>query len=133
VARRIAAAWFGGALGALVNSLLVWLLAGADVLDAIGVEIRPVLSADWLVHRLVWGSLWGLGYPLAATADPSPVRAGLLLSLAPSAAQLLFFYPRAGHGMLGLSLGTATPLVVLAANAVWGWVLGRSVLAAGAR
>jgi hypothetical protein len=131
--QRIAAAWFGGAVGALVNSLALWLLARADVLAAIGVRIAPTLSGEWLADRLVWGSLWALGYPALTGAGLGPVRAGLALSLAPSAAQLLYFFPRAGHGALGVSLGAATPLVVLAANGLWGWVLARSVVAARGR
>ena len=61
----------------------------------------------------------------------TPVRAGLLLSLAPSAAQLFYFFPMGGAGWLGAELGGLTPLFVLAANAVWGWVLARVIIAAG--
>jgi hypothetical protein len=53
---------------------------------------------------------------------------GILLSLAPSAFQLLYVFPHeAGEGMLGLRLGALTPVFVLAMNAVWGlaapWLL----------
>ena len=132
---RLAVAYFGGALGGLLNSFVVWLLARADLIAAIGVRIAPPRSLDWdwLGPRILWGSLWGLGYPLVARGGLRPVQAGLLLSLAPSAAQLFYFFPRAEHGLLGLSLGALTPLVVLAANALWGWVLARTVIAAGRR
>ena len=129
--RRLAPAYFGGAVGALINSLAVWIFARADLLAAIGVGIAPGLTWSWIAHRLLWGSLWGLGYPLVRRVVPSPARAGLLLSLAPSAAQLFWFSPRSGHGLLGLELGLATPLVVVAANALWGWVLARTATATG--
>ncbi len=128
---RFAAAYLGGAVGALANSLAVWLLARADLLAAIGVALRPGLSWPWLENRLLWGGLWGLGYPLVRRAGLTPVRAGLALSLAPSAATLLWFFPQAGRGLAGLELGLATPGVVLAANALWGWVLVRVVQACG--
>lgn len=131
--RRIAAAWFGGAVGALANSIAVWLVSRAGLLAAIGVAIAPALTWHWLAPRLVWGSLWALPFPFLVRSSPSAVRAGLLLSLAPSTAQLLYFFPHTGHGLLGLSLGAATPLVVLAANAVWGVALAWTAVAAGGR
>jgi len=53
---------------------------------------------------------------------------GIILSLVPSAFQLLCMFPReTGHGYFGLGLGTLTPVFVLAANALWGlsaaWLL----------
>jgi hypothetical protein len=128
--RRAAVCYFGGAVGAVANSLLVWLLAAAGVLAQIGVAMAPPLAWPWLSHRVLWGGIWGLGLvPLLPRLGP--VRAGLLWSLAPSAAQLLYFFPRDGRDWLGLDLGLATPLVVLAANAVWGWVAARTIAAAG--
>ena len=46
-------------------------------------------------------------------------------SLAPSAAALFYFMPVAGRGTLGRELGELTPVVVVLANARWGWALGR--------
>jgi hypothetical protein len=53
---------------------------------------------------------------------------GIVLSLAPSAFQLLYVFPHeTDRGVLGLGLGALTPALVLAANAVWGlsaaWLL----------
>lgn len=127
---RIAAAYFGGSVGALANSLAVWLLAEAQLLAAIGVTIHPRFTWAWLSHRLLWGSLWGLGYPLVASFQKTAWKAGLLLSLAPSLAQLFYFSPRMGAGMGGLASGMLTPLVVLLANALWGIVLARVVASA---
>jgi hypothetical protein len=130
VIRKLAAAYFGGALGGLVSTLAVWLVARAGLLAAIDVELAPGLGWASLSHRLLWGGLWGLGHPLAERFARGPVRAGLLLSLAPSAAQLFYFFPARGGELLGLHLGALTPAVVLLANALWGFVLGRAVVAA---
>jgi len=60
------------------------------------------------------------------------VRAGLVVSLLPSARSLFLQLPNAGYGMLGVQLGALTPVVVLAANALWGWLLGSLVGRVGA-
>ena len=52
---------------------------------------------------------------------------GIILSLAPSAFELLYVFPRETGHLLGLSHGMLTPVFVLAANAIWGlsaaWLL----------
>jgi hypothetical protein len=108
-----------GAFGGLVNSFAVWICGELGVTGALGVAIAPDLTAAWLYPRIVWGGLWGFLFalPLGTT---STLRRGLLLSLAPAAFQLFFFYPRAGHGTLGLELGVLTPVCVLLFSAVWG-------------
>jgi hypothetical protein len=129
VIRRLAVAYFGGALGGLASTLAVWLVARAGLLDAIDVRLAPSLTWPALAPRLLWGSLWGLGHPLVSPLR-GPVQAGLLLSLAPSAAQLLYFFPARGGEIFGVNHGALAPLVVLLANALWGWVLGRTVATA---
>jgi hypothetical protein len=129
--RRMAVSYFGGALGAVLSSLCLVLAARAELLSLIGVGIAPKLTWTWLEPRILWGGLFGLGFPLIARLGYAPVRAGLLLSLVPSALQLFYFFPRQGYEMLGGSLGTLTPLVVLATNGVWGWVVAHTVIATG--
>ena len=124
---RASMTFAAGAFGALINSLAVW-AAGAYRLSArLGVGIAPALTADWLYPRIVWGGLWGFLFML-----PLPPRRwwlrGIVLSLAPSAFQLLYYFPHeTGHGLLGRGLGTLTPVFVLAASAIWGlaaaWLL----------
>ena len=116
-----------GAFGALINSLAIW-AAGAHHLTArLGVRIAPHLAADWLYPRIVWGALWGFLFILPVLPGRWWLR-GIVLSLAPTAFQLLYLFPReSGHGLLGIGLGTLTPVFVLAANALWGlaaaWLL----------
>lgn len=108
-----------GAFGGFVNSLVVWICGELGVPPALGVAIAPDLTVAWLYPRIVWGGLWGFLFalPLGTT---STLRRGLLLSLVPAAFQLFVFYPRAGHGNLGLDLGLLTPVCVLVFSAVWG-------------
>ena len=128
--RRLATAYFAGAAAALASSLAIWLAGRADLTALLGVTLAPPLTWSWLAPRVLAGSLWGLGYPLVRRYGFTPVRAGLVLSLAPSIAQLFVFLPEAGHGMLGVGRGALTPVVVLALNALWGWVLARVALMA---
>jgi hypothetical protein len=129
--RRVGMAYFGGAVGALVSSVALWLAGRAALTAMLGVAISPTLSVAWIEPRILEGGLWGLAYPFLLRRGLPAVRAGLLLSLAPSLAQLFWALPRAGQLMLGVGLGPLTPVVVLIENAIWGWTLARIVIAAG--
>lgn len=119
LARSLALCFAAGTMGALANGLALWIAGRAGLTAALGVAIAPDLTAAWLYPRLVWGGLFGLLFALPLSFRSAGTR-GLAVSLAPTLAQLLYFFPRAGGGALGLELGAATPLVVLLANAVWG-------------
>ena len=49
-----------GCLGALANSLAVWLFGSTGINSSLGVSIAPSLTSGWLYPRIVWGGLWGL-------------------------------------------------------------------------
>jgi hypothetical protein len=119
VLRTLSLCFAAGAVGALANSVAAWAAGQGGLTRSLGVAIAPGLTAGFLYPRLVWGGLWGL---LFATpwGRGSAIRAGLLLSLAPSLAQLFYFFPHAGRGWLGVELGALTPVVVLVLNAIWG-------------
>jgi hypothetical protein len=129
VTSRLAVAYFGGAVAALIASLVLWALVQIEIVRMLGVELPLELSWSWLGPRLLWGSLFALAYPLPRRMGHGPVKSGLILSLVPSFYELVVVMPRSGHGLLGLSLGLLTPLVVLATNALWGWALARVMIA----
>ena len=109
-----------GSLGGLVNSIAAWLCGAYGVSAALQVAIAPRLTPGWLYPRIVWGGLWGLLFLIPMVKSRFVVR-GLIVSLGPTAAQLFYFFPNVlSQGMLGLKLGTLTPLLVLLLNAVWG-------------
>jgi hypothetical protein len=119
-ARRLSLVFAAGAVGAVANGLALWAAGASGLTAALGVRIEPSLSAAWLAPRVVWGGLWGLLF-LLPLASQRWVAQGLALSLLPSLVQLFVIFPQhTSAGVLGLGLGAATPLVVLAANAVWG-------------
>ncbi len=131
--RRMAVAYFGGSVGALANSLALWLAGRAGLTAMLGVTLSPELTWAWIAPRILWGGIFGLGYPLVLRFHSGPTRAGLALSLVPTAAAFFYFLPRAGRGLLGVSAGPLTPLVVLVANGIWGWALARTFVATGER
>ncbi len=125
--QRLFTAYAAGSIAALVASCALWVAGRAELIAALDVSIAPSLTWPWIARRLIWGGLWALPYPLLLLGRMSPTRRGVLLSLAPSAAQLFYFFPEAHLGTLGSKLGTLTPLVVVLFNALWGWSLGRVV------
>jgi len=119
IARTLSLCFSAGAVGGFANSLAVWAGGQLGLHAALGVAISPALTPGWLYPRLVWGGLWGALFllPIAGGA----LRRGLLLGLAPALFQLFVVFPYwQGRGWLGVELGPLTPVVVIAANLVWG-------------
>lgn len=120
VLRRIAIVFSAGSLGGLTNSLVVWLFGFLGITTAFGVDITPALNPVWLYPRVVWGGLWGFVFLLPILRG-SFVARGFVFSIAPTLVQLFVVFPlKAQKGMMGLDLGTFTPLFVIVFNAVWG-------------
>jgi hypothetical protein len=126
--RKLAGPYAAGALAALLTSLVLWIAVRAKLGGLVDVQLGKLfpggLDPHWLASRALEGSLFGLALPLARWRGLTPVRAGLAVSLLPSLRALFLQLPGAGYGMLGVQLGALTPVVVLAANALWGWLLG---------
>ena len=119
-----------GCLGALANSLAVWLFGDLGITSSFGVAIAPKLSAGWLYPRIVWGGIWGLLFILPMLQSKLFLK-GAVLSLFPTAVQLFLVFPlKANKGMAGLELGLYAPLFVLFFNWVWGFVTALAIKAA---
>lgn len=120
--------FFGaGCLGALANSLVVWLFGDLGITSSWGVSISPSLTPDWLYPRIVWGGLWGLVFVLPMLKSRLLLK-GTVLSIFPTAIQLFVVFPFKAHkGMAGIELGLYTPLFVLFFNWVWGVVTALTI------
>ena len=122
--RNLSLVFAAGFLGALWNSLAVWLGGYLGIAPALGVHIAPALTPAFLYPRLVWGGIWGLLFLLPMGRLSFPSR-GLLFSLAPTLVQLCLVFPLMVHkGVLGLQLGVLTPGLVVFYNAIWGYAAG---------
>ncbi|NIW86847.1 MAG: hypothetical protein GWN09_09705 [Gammaproteobacteria bacterium] len=120
--RSCAFAYAAGSVGGLANSIAVWLFGAIGITAALGVAIGPALTPPWLYPRLVWGGIWGALLLLPILRRRVVLR-GLLFGLGPTIVQLGIVLPiKAQKGMLGLELGTLTPVFVLIFNSVWGIV-----------
>ena len=123
--KNISLVFVAGCWGALLNSLTFWLFGILGIPAALGIHSSPpALTAAFLYPRLVWGGLWGLLFLLPMGRWSFPAR-GLLFSLAPTLMQLFLVFPVMAHkGVLGLQLGSLTPLLVVFYNAIWGYGAG---------
>lgn len=122
--QKVSLSFVAGSVGALTNTIAVWLFGVIGLAGALGVHLAPPFTSPWLYQRLVWGGLWGWLFLLPLTGLSYPVR-GLLYSLGPSLVQLFVVFPYQAHkGVLGLQLGYLTPVFVLFYNAIWGLAAG---------
>ncbi len=116
-----------GCVGALANSLTVWMFGESGINQALGVSIAPTLSPAWLYPRIVWGGLWGLLF-LLPMLDSKLFLKGSILSIFPTLVQLFVVFPyKTDKGFAGLELGLMTPLLVLLFNWVWGVITALSI------
>ena len=116
-----------GCLGALANSLVVWLFGDLGITKSLGVSMAPALGANWLYPRIVWGGIWGLIFFLPLL-NSKPLAKGSILSLFPTIVQLFIIFPyKANKGVAGIELGVFTPVFVLAFNWVWGVVTSLTI------
>ena len=120
--KHVSLAYAAGNVGAVVNSLAAWLFGALGISAALGVKMAPALTVGWLYPRLVWVVLWGLLFMLPCLRG-SPLLRGLVFSIGPTLGQLFVVFPLSlGKGMLGLDLGSLTPVLVILFNAIWGIV-----------
>ncbi|TBR41225.1 hypothetical protein CBF23_010420 [Marinomonas agarivorans] len=115
-----------GCLGALANSIVVWLFGYLGITSSLGVSIAPSLSLNWLYPRIVWGGIWGLLFILPMWNSRLLLK-GAVLSLFPTAVQLFVIFPMKEKGIAGLELGLFTPIFVLFFNWVWGAVAALAI------
>jgi hypothetical protein len=110
-----------GCLGALVNSVSLWLIGRYGISAHFGVSMAPALTPNWLYPRIVWGGIWGLCFILPFLESKLLLK-GTVLSLLPTMFQLFFIFPFKAHkGVAGIELGLYTPIFVLVLNWVWGF------------
>ena len=122
--RNLLICFAAGALGGLATGLVTWVVGDLGITRMAGVSLAPALSSQLLYPKIVWGGVWGLLFVLPFMKSRL-IAKGLLLSIFPTLVQLFYVFPRHWHkGMLGIDLGTLTPVFVAFFNIVWGFVTG---------
>lgn len=118
--RNLSLIFTAGCVGGLANSLAIWLMGKTGITQMMGVQIVPDWTPSWLYPRIVWGGLWGFLFLLPFFSESYFLR-GLLYSLGPTIVVLFIVFPlQAKKGVMGLELGTMTPVFALIVNGVWG-------------
>ncbi|TDJ05129.1 MAG: hypothetical protein E2O68_06955 [Deltaproteobacteria bacterium] len=119
ILNQISVYFTGGALGGLSNALIIWIFGMMNIPKAAGVALKPAFSPAYLYPKLVWGAIWGLAF-LMPNLPSNFYLAAFLVSLGPTLIQSFVIFPyQAKKGMLGLQLGTLTPVFVVLYNYVW--------------
>jgi len=125
--KRVLIFFAAGCLGALANSVAVWLFGDLGISKSLGVSISPALTARWLYPRIVWGGIWGLLFFLPFFKS-KPFSKGTILSLFPTIVQLFIVFPyKAKKGIAGIELGVLTPALVFVFNWIWGVVTSLTI------
>ena len=119
--RKISGAFTGGALGALIDSINIWVLSHVGITTLLGIGLKPKFTMVWLYPRLVWGGIWALLLIMPFLTRRTVIR-GMIFSLVPSAMMLFVVFPGMGKGMYGLKFGALTPLLVIGLNFIYGIV-----------
>lgn len=117
--RKLMIYFAAGSIGAVANSLALWWLGYYGLTARYDIAIAPHLSPEWMYPRIVWGGIWALLFILPMLQSRLLLK-GLIISLAPTAVQLLVFFPQANKGLGGTELGLYTPVLVLLVNGIWG-------------
>ena len=118
--KKILIFFAAGCLGALANSIALWLLGHFGITHAMNIAIAPKLNPMWLYPRIVWGGIWGFAFVLPML-DSKLLLKGSILSIFPTLVQLFVVFPYKAHkGIAGLELGLLTPMLVIFLNWVWG-------------
>ena len=120
LANKINTAFSAGALGGLLNSIVVWATGALGVSELLRVNISPELTKEFVYSKIIFGGVWGVFLFLPILRRKLFLR-GFVLSLGPTLIQLFIIFPlKYSQGIMGLKLGKLTPLLVLLFNAVWG-------------
>ncbi len=128
--RKLSIAFAAGSLGALANVIFVAVVATLGITAALGIDSPKPPMPAFLYKQIAWGGLWGFVLVVPALTR-SWWQRGLVLGVLASVVALLIFIPMiqfppdfkyASPGYLGLGWGAMFPVLVLAANSVWGLV-----------
>jgi len=120
VIKNVFYVFIAGGLGGLTNSIVVWSLGTLGITPALGFDMNPELSLEWLLRRIFASALWGIIF-LIPILENAPIKKGALLSILPWLSSVLFVFPiRMDVGFFGLGFGIGTPIWTLFFAAIWG-------------
>lgn len=121
--------FLAGALGGFTSGVLVWGLGAAGITPALGFDMVPNLTVEWMSRRVFASGLWGAIF-LIPIYQNSAVLKGAALGVLPWLSSVLIVFPyRMDIGWFGLDIGLGTPVWTLFFGMVWGvtgtWFLAK--------
>lgn len=112
--------FIAGGLGGVTNSIVVWSLSTLGITPALGFDMNPELSLEWLFRRIFASALWGIIF-LIPILENAPIKKGAILSILPWLSSVLIVFPmRMAAGFFGLEFGIGTPIWTLFFAIIWG-------------
>ena len=114
---RIALGLLGGFLGGLAHGAVTWLAFESGLLDLVRTSVDPQLGPSGWAVRALLGPVLGLvlGVWYGGIPGRNFMSKAAMFAAIPTLIAWIDYFPRQrGQGLLGLQLGLATPLVVLA-------------------
>ncbi|HEX7927974.1 MAG TPA: hypothetical protein VF678_10305 [bacterium] len=122
---RISLVAAAGAVGAIVQTLIIVGLSEMSVFQLIGLPFKIPFTLPYLYQRISWGGLWGLLFLIPFLPNAANTTRGLIFAAGPALASLLFFLPfHDDMGWFGLKMGWGWPVVVVIFALVWGYAAG---------
>lgn len=109
-----------GGLGGFTSGILVWALGQTGITPALGFNMVPDLTTEWMARRVFASGLWGAIFLIPIFAQ-SPIMKGAMLGILPWLSSILIVFPyKMNIGFFGLDLGMETPIWMLFFGIVWG-------------
>lgn len=117
-----------GLLAKVPQGLVLFFMSEIGLFVAMGVAVNVPLNIIYSAKHILLGALFGALFAVPVFSNwPSTLR-GLIVGLGSAAGTLFFFNPFVDDvGFMGLQLGPLMPVVVIAANLVWGLLAGIGV------
>lgn len=112
--------FLAGALGGLTSGILVWALGAAGVTPALGFNMTPDLTPEWISRRMFASGIWGIIFLIPIFSNSTLLK-GAALGILPWLSSILFVFPyKMNVGFFGLDMGMGTPVWTLFFGVIWG-------------
>lgn len=127
--KRLGLVIFAGVVAAIVQVIAIYLFAALGLFRLAELP-TPTLGLFWSIKQVLWGGVYALLLLAPLLTQSRQAIRGMNVGLLRAAVTLFVINPMEGHGMLGMGLGFAWPVMVILFNLLWGgvagWTFGRT-------
>ncbi|MCH2175836.1 MAG: hypothetical protein MK193_08920 [Lentisphaeria bacterium] len=116
--QRLIQYYGAGSFASLALAIVMWILGRADLHDAIGVDLEPKLTLEWVISQMVFGGIAGFLFIIPFKFEGFKKVA--LIALFPALFMWFYVFPQIhGDGYFGLDEGNLMPLVEYLYQLAW--------------